>query len=411
MPGSLRVEHADVVILGAGLAGASLAWRLAAPKFSGLRVIVLEPRRTFEDDRTWCSWRTQSHPFSDDVLTSWRRLEIRWPGGATEIRPSAAYDCLPARRFYDRVLPRLDAAPNISLRLGTRALDVRVREAEISGHRSGAGSVVVESNHGRIEAACVFDSRPPEPPSGSLVQHFAGWEIEADEPCFDSQCATLMDFDVVQDHSIHFMYVLPITSRRALIESTWIEPGPGRRVDYERHMRSWIASRATAASWRVLREERGSLPMTTAPMTTVPMTTALGQGAGFSRRPSRHVAIGMRGGALRPSSGYAFLRVQQASDQLAAQLERSRWRRRGVRPPRVDRRLDRFMDRVLLRHLSRHPASAPDVFAALFEGCETDRLVRFLSGSGGWRDRWAVMASLPTAPFVSASLGGLFDAR
>ncbi|MEO1086775.1 MAG: lycopene cyclase family protein [Acidobacteriota bacterium] len=382
-------ERFDVVILGAGLAGSSLAVRLAEPRLSHLRVAVLEPRTEFLDDRTWCSWRTGDHPFQKDVGASWRRLEVRWPGGSIRIEPGTPYDCLSARRFYDAVLPRLGAAPNISLRLGASALGV--------DPGSGPGPAVVEHGGGRIAADCVFDSRPPDTPSGALVQHFLGWEIETEAPRFDAGCATLMDFDVDAESAIHFVYVLPFGPRRALVESTWIEPTPRRDVDYGGHLRRWIADHVEPGPWRVVREERGCLPMTGALRP--------------ARAPSRHVPLGVRGGALRPSSGYAFARIQRASNRMADALMGDEWRVRGVRPPRLDGRLDAFMDRVFLGYLRRYPERAPALFADLFTRCSADRLVRFLAGTGGLRDRAAVMASLPTLPFVRQSIRGVFGAR
>ena len=53
----------DVAIIGAGLAGLSLAARLAEPPFAGLRVLVLEPRTLYRRDRTWSYWSMQPHPF------------------------------------------------------------------------------------------------------------------------------------------------------------------------------------------------------------------------------------------------------------------------------------------------------------------------------------------------------------
>ncbi|WP_146069326.1 lycopene cyclase family protein, partial [Cryobacterium sp. Y11] len=49
---------ADLVILGAGLAGLTLAARLARER-SGPRVVLLEPRTAYRDDRSWCFWRPE----------------------------------------------------------------------------------------------------------------------------------------------------------------------------------------------------------------------------------------------------------------------------------------------------------------------------------------------------------------
>ncbi|NDA64318.1 MAG: lycopene cyclase, partial [Chitinophagia bacterium] len=51
-----------------------------------------------------------------------------------------------------------------------------------------------------------------------LLQHFKGWMIETSEDCFDPDKATFMDFRVSQQSGTTFVYVLPVTNRRALVE-------------------------------------------------------------------------------------------------------------------------------------------------------------------------------------------------
>ena len=43
----------DIVIVGGGLGGLSLAVELAQPQFAHLRVLVLEKRTAYTRDRTW----------------------------------------------------------------------------------------------------------------------------------------------------------------------------------------------------------------------------------------------------------------------------------------------------------------------------------------------------------------------
>ena len=70
----------DVAILGAGLAGLSLAVRLAEPRFSGLRILVADPRTAFGRDRTWSYWALRPHPFAEAVSASWDRWAVAADG-------------------------------------------------------------------------------------------------------------------------------------------------------------------------------------------------------------------------------------------------------------------------------------------------------------------------------------------
>ena len=50
------------------------------------------------------------------------------------------------------------------------------------------------------------------------VTAFLSQEIEVDRPVFDDSTAILMDFDD-QSHGMHFIYLLPFSPTRALVES------------------------------------------------------------------------------------------------------------------------------------------------------------------------------------------------
>ncbi|MEM9556163.1 MAG: lycopene cyclase family protein [Acidobacteriota bacterium] len=406
----MSVERADLVILGAGLSGASLALRLTDPAFEALRIVVVEPRAEPAAERTWCWWRLRDESTIDDVLGpprhAWSAIEFVGPGGGRLRRtPSAPYVCLPGTEFYARVSPRLTACDHVELRRGVAARQVTESADAVRVTLQGARGTTV------LEAPLVFDARPPAAapadPQPRLVQSFLGWDVETEDAVFDPSCATLMDFAAVDGvaedgvaeggfadrarhaaRAAHFLYVLPFGPRRALVESTWF----GRRavhgdVDAE-ILRRWLNARA-GDRWRLLRSEHGVLPMD----------------ARLAPPPGarRVVPLGIRGGALRPSSGYGFARVQQASDLLAHQLRTRLAADRPLAPltaPRLDGLGDRWMDRVFLARLGRRPETAPELFEHLFAACPIDRLVRFLAGTARAADRLAVIRALPAAPLA-----------
>ncbi|MEL7059959.1 MAG: lycopene cyclase family protein [Acidobacteriota bacterium] len=377
------VERAEIVIVGAGLAGSSLAVRLARRPDLASRVVVLDAEPTARNDRTWCSWRFDPHPFSRSITASWHRVLVQDERRSVPIELPRPYDCVRAADFHVQVAEEISTTGHVELRRG-----VSVRAV-----RPGADGLRVEHDEGTVLARLVFDSRPPPaPPDGTLVQAFVGWEIETERDAFDPSMATLMDFRVPQDGAIHFVYALPFAKRRALIESTWLVPAPAAVPD-DRPLLAWLRahlrSQAQAGSddFTIRRREHGLLTMSADRGPTV---------AGRSR----HVAIGLRGGALRASSGYAFDRVQRISDALCRQLEQQDWRQAGLEPPRLDARIDRHMDRLFLSLLARRPELGPRLFVDLFAHCPADRLLRFLADRASTADRWAVVRALPTAPML-----------
>jgi lycopene beta-cyclase len=390
----------DCLIAGAGCAGLSLAVQLTlSPDWSG-SVLLVDAREEYARDRTWCFWDVEPHPFEGAVTHSWNRWVVRSGGRTVECGSGRfKYQYLPSDRFYDEALRILEAAPDVDIRLGTR-IDA------LEAHPDGGVAAITTS--GPIRAGIAFDSRfrfdlwsddgsvrdPADPeqsesPSfagGILLQHFAGAVIQLESDAFDPDEALLMDFDVEQGPAIHFVYVLPLDRRTALVEDTWLSPAPFSAPSYHERIADYVTRRFGADSFDVLHAERGVIPL-------AEPRTRIASDAGV-------IQIGVRGGLARPSSGYAFLAIQRHSRALA------RWMAGGRvgSPPEPYSRRSVFLDRVFVSYIRRNPAAAPDLFVRMFSGVDPDALVRFLTDAGTPADDLRVMRSLPGAPLIREAL-------
>ena len=287
----------DIAILGGGLAGLSLAVRLAEPRFRHLRVLIVEPRTQYRRDKTWCYWRLGPHPFEagghaamDEVAGSWARR----PGRAVRVRNAV------------RVHPRRTSSTN------SRWRELQVRRTSSCG--KGIEAAPVEDREGVClglpggeRARLAFDSRPP-PKLGQhgLAQRFVGREVEVSRPIFDPGCATLMDLDPARE-GVHFTYVLPTSRTRALVEDTWFAP-PGTTLPcHSDALARWLDAHG-AGDCRVLFEEAGCLPMDPR----------------FQPERGRRLApLGAAAGAHRPATGYAFGTIQAQCDSIRDNVERA----------------------------------------------------------------------------------------
>lgn len=367
MPDGLP-ERADVVVLGAGCAGLSLAVRLVG---SGRRVVLVDPRTAWERDRTWCFFTGTEHPFAHLPTATWSRWTVRAGGRAVDCAaPGLAYAHLPADVFYRDARARLDD-PRVSVHPGVAARAVVEREDHVEVRLDGGATV---------RAEVVVDTRPPDllaPPDprwARLLQHFEGWHVHTERPVFDPGAVTLMDFDVPAGPGVRFLYVLPFSPTEALVEDTHFSPHP--QADYAGLLRSWLDARAGPGGWRVDWRERGALPMTVAP---------------FPARPSLRVhRLGLGGGAARPATGYAFLAIQRAADALAHQL---RVDPLGAVPP-FRRARTEWLDGVFLEWLAGAPEMGPEAFFTMFSHAAPARVARFLSETAGLLDDLAVVTAL-----------------
>jgi len=380
--------RADYVIAGAGCAGLSLAVQIALQARgrgrSCPRVVLVEPRARHARDRTWCYWRFVDHPFATAVSHRWTRWRVA-DADRSLVRGSERhpYEHVPADGFYDMALRTLAEFPEIELRRGST----------VEAIRAGADAVEVVTDAGSVRAALVFDSRPapaPEPTNDEvdLLQHFVGWEVEAPQPVFDPETPTLMDFAVDQARGIHFMYVLPFTPTRALVETTYISPATLPDAVYEDDLQGYLRARYGLSAPLVRWRERGAIPMTSRP---APL-----------RAGPRVIHLGLRGGLAKGSTGYAFQAIQKLSAGLARELLERPGAPPTVPAPRPAAAV--AMDRVLLSHLQRAPRRGPPLLVDLFEKLPPDLLCRFLSDHAGPLDYPRVMLATPMAEMTAAVL-------
>jgi lycopene beta-cyclase len=371
----------DIVIAGGGLSGLAMAVELAQSRFSHLKILVVEQRTQYRRDRTWSFWSDGSHRYVHLERAAWTRWRVVHDGRDAVCSGSTAYRTIDADAFYTDALAQIAACSHIEVRLGTTVASVgtgwpcRVQLGSGEWLQSG---LLIDARPGAATAAAAAGAEPAH-----MAQHFLGWEIETDVDLFDPSTLDLMDFRPAGD-GLHFFYVLPYGPRRALVETTWVSP-PGLHHDYVAQLERYIALRWGHVGYRKVYEERGSLGLD-------PVA------AGAQDGPI--VTVGRAAGTLRPSTGFAFLETLAHCAQLAQQIGQCRFPLTGLAsraPLRPFRRAaaDRFMDSVFQRVLQADWPAAPSLFLAMFHRAPPDRLIRFLSGRATWRDRVAVVASLP----------------
>jgi len=251
------------------------------------------------------------------------------------------------------------------------------------GRAAAAGVVMLDETPAMPPAIQQFDSRPPPVPRGMMLQHFIGLEVRAKTAVFDPETAILMDFRVDQSHGMHFIYLLPFSSTEALVESTLFSPQTLAEDEYLAAIRDYLARHCGLCEFETLRRERGVIP--------------LGQ---LGRRDPAIEGIGGNGGAIRPSSGYAFIFIQRQIDNAIRAAGVTG--RLAVTSPHM--RVDLAMDAVLLTVLRHWPERAPELFLRMGKALTGDEFARFLNGEADWGLRLKVVMAMPKLPFLRGAL-------
>jgi lycopene beta-cyclase len=217
-----------------------------------------------------------------------------------------------------------------------------------------------------------------------LNQHFRGWEIETDRPYFNPQLPTLFDFRTKQQGHMRFVYTLPFAENRALIEYTLFSSHLLTSEEYDAGLKTYIEDVLGIRQYHIHHVEAGVIPMTDHP---------------FPRRLGQRVmSIGTKGGRVKPSTGYAFLRIQRDSAAIVQSLIEH------GQPFDVPARRGRFglHDSILLNIMTHHPDDLKPIFTTMFRHNPIQRIFRFLDETATLREEVRFIASLPPWRFLQA---------
>ncbi|MEW2416934.1 lycopene cyclase family protein [Streptomyces sp. NPDC046866] len=371
-------RSSDIVIVGAGAAGLSLAWRLLAPP-PGVRVpdVVLvapPPGRLRPPERTWCYWEAGPGDYDPLLTASWRRLRVRAADGDGPVRDLGAlrYKMLRSDAFERGLAARLS---------GLRRIEAAVEDVTDRPDGADVACRAADGAAFTLRARWVYDSRPPAAPPParvSLRQHFRGWFVRCDRPVLTPDTVELMDFRTPQpEHGLSFGYVLPTSRHEALVEYTEFGRAPLTREAYDQALHHYTGDVLGLGPLRVSATEQGVIPMTD---------------GRYERRAGRHVfRIGAAGGAVRPSTGYAFAAIQRQARAVADAVHAGR---PPVPPPAHPARA-LAMDAVLLRGLDTGRIDGAAFFSRLFRDVPCGRLLRFLDGTSRPAEEFAIGLRTP----------------
>jgi lycopene beta-cyclase len=371
------IREVDIAILGGGCAGLSLGRELAFADYQG-EVIVIEPRSQYLNDRTWGFWHTRDHDLRHLVVKSWPNWSLSTPSSKVTLAGDHfLYQMIPADLFYAEAIRSINTHPQYCLMTDTEAQEIKMLNE----------GVFVKTTRETVFAQQVFDTRPrPAATNKALIwQIFSGAEIETDTNIFETHKASLMGNMSSTKTGMQFTYCLPLTPRRALIQNTWFmrERQPADCLDapfYE------YLDKELGCGIQILRTERGALPM--------------GQFPQAQQDHPRIIRAGQAAGALRASSGYGFLRIQEWAQKTAQMLAAGS----PASATRYDGYFDAAMDRVFLDAFKTHTKDSPEWFLSLARALTGDEFASFMSGHTSPLLWSKVIKSLPKGPFLSAAL-------
>ncbi|MEA5258904.1 lycopene cyclase family protein [Arcicella aquatica] len=372
------------IIAGGGMAGLSLAFYLNKSLLKNESILIIDRDVKQANDHTWCFWEKEVSPFEDIIYRKWNGL---WFYGKEDFArfmdiEEYTYKMLRGEDFYQYIIPLLKQNPNISF-----------LQADIEKINGTTTSAEVLTNKGTFIAnGFVFDSITVssfnKPNYHNMLQHFKGWIIETAQPSFEPQKPTLFDFRIAQQNECRFVYVLPHSTTKALVEFTVFSDNLLDEASYNNALKQYIQEVLKIDDYRITEIESGVIPMSDEPQVISPSPKV--------------IRIGTAGGYVKASTGYSFQRSQRFLQKLVSDLALAHTTNKPIvfQGNFNTNRWKALLDSILLNVMLHKRMPADMIFTKLFQSNRPADVLKFLDeDSTIWQDI-LLMQSVPTLPFI-----------
>ncbi len=380
------MSHYDFIIIGAGAAGLLLADALGKDEFFASKsILVLDKDNKSRNDRTWCFWERGEGRFDKLIHKTWDNIYV---GGeqlqkSTSIAPYT-YKMLRGIDFYNHFSPKVKAYPNITW-LQEEVQYIEEQEKEVLVTTSS------QKFTGQTVFSSLYDASIPLKQSKFpvLQQHFVGWTLKTEQSVFNCKEATFMDFSVPQKGNTRFMYVLPFSENRALVEYTLFSEDLLERKEYEEAIKIYIETKFDDTPYTIEETEFGSIPMTCYPF--------------HKHNTDRVFHIGIAGGWAKPSTGYTFYNTSRQVPKLVDYLKAGKPLTQFYQRSRF-----LFYDMLLLDILYENNHLGHEIFESMFKRRNASLILKFLENETNlWEELKIVTAPKPM-PFIKALFKRIF---
>ncbi|MDG1756786.1 MAG: beta-carotene 15,15'-dioxygenase, Brp/Blh family [Bacteroidia bacterium] len=373
----------DYLFVGLGASNCLLILELEKKRLlDGKKIIILEPHQKNKKDKTYCFWSTSDNVEKiiplDFIDKEWDRVIINRK--VQSLNPLKYYH-VSSLTLYEKALKIIK---NHNVKILKHTL-----EKNQSSNRIITDNIVYEPKYS-------FDSRPPlikklQKNQFYINQSFVGWQIQTNEEVFDPQSFTMMDFEIPQDNSTQFVYVLPFDSKHALVEVTRFGEDIMSIDEGEKLLNNYLKN---YKNYQVLDIEKGCIPMTNADISTEICSNIRNMGA--------------RAGHIKPSTGYAFKSMSMDATTIVNQIALEN---ETIVPSNVQIRDNRFAfyDSLLLRILSEKSHLGKPIFKRLFQRIKAPEILYFLDEESSLSNELKIFYSLQWKPFIVAALKVLWN--
>ena len=368
----------DYIICGAGASGLLLANAMIKDDFfRDKKILLIEKDSKSINDRTWGLWDDKTNVLESIVYKSWDNAEFIGQSFKKHfLLEPYKYKMVKAIDFYSHFLEKVNNASNC-----------KYVNASISEIVSNQTNNYVTTSIGNFNSKIIFSSLPKTEKIKFiryplLNQSFIGWTIETEEDIFDDKTITLMDFDRDQKDETRFIYVLPFSSKRALVEYTLFSEKIISDQDYEKGIKEYLSEKGIE-KYNIIEKEKGNIPMTCFPFE--------------KSNTNQLIYIGTAGGWTKPSTGYTIKNAIEKTKEIVSLIKSNK-------PLENFNKRNRFWyyDLILLDVLKSTKGNGYKAFSYMFKKNNPMKILKFLDEKTNLFEELPILLSVNKIPFIKA---------
>lgn len=374
-----QMKHYDYIFTGAGLSALMTVHKMVqSGKFKDKSILLLDENTKKTNDRTWCFWKTNDSVWEQSISKKWDSALFANEDFRRDLDLQPYdYNMVKGLDFYTQVFDLISKQENITF-VNQKVLEIEESETIIlvkTESESFSCSKLFNSIYNKQKA----EGQTKYP---VLQQHFIGWFIKSEQPVFNSEQATFMDFSVEQKGNTRFMYVLPTSKTEALLEYTLFSHKHLKKEEYENEIQQYI-KKLGITNYEIVEKEQGSIPMTCYP---------------FWKANTKNVLnIGTSGGWTKASTGYTFKNSDKKSSELVAFLQRETDFTKFHKRTKFW-----FYDLLLLDILDRKNELGSHIFSSMFKKGNPSLIFKFLDEETTLYEDIQVILKCPKMLFIKA---------
>ena len=193
----------------------------------------------------------------------------------------------------------------------------------------------------------------------------------------------MMDYRLKDGEQTTFTYVLPLSTKKALVEFTYFTPTLVDEPTYDHYIKQYISNLLKIDAYTIVETESGSIPMTNFP---------------FETYSTKYITkIGTAGGWVKGSTGYSFKHSEKKVALIIANLKAHNTPSKNLFKQKY-----KFYDKIFLKVLNDENEKGEWIFERFYSKNSVESMFKFLDEESSLFEELKIMKSLFSLAFIKA---------